>query len=160
MGTVNNDMMAFYKACVSVFKDTDYQVIISVGELVSIEDFGKLPENISVFSYVDQIAVLKKADVFVSHCGMNSVSESLYFGVPLVMLPQTTEQKGVAERVLEFGAGIKPKKTDASSVLSAINELINNVMYKQNTAKIAEDFKNCPGVKGAADKIIQIFANI
>ena len=160
MGTVNNDMMPFYKACISALRDTDYQVIMSVGNLVSIEDFGELPENISVYSHVDQIAVLKKADVFVSHCGMNSVSESLYFEVPLVMLPQTSEQKGVAERVAQLGAGIKLDKSDGASVLSAINKILSVDTYKQNAKKIAEGFKNSSGAKGAADKIIQVCNDI
>ena len=160
MGTVNNDMMPFYKACISALRDTDYQVIISVGNLVSIEDFGELPENISVYSHVDQIAVLKKADVFVSHCGMNSVNESLYFEVPLVMLPQTSEQKGVAERVSQLGAGIKFDKSDGASVLRAINKILSVDTYKQNAKKIAEGFKNSSGSKGAADKIIKVCNDI
>ena len=156
MGTVNNDMMPFYKACISALANTDYQVIMSVVKLVSVDDFGELPENISVFSHVDQIAVLKKADVFISHCGMNSVSESLYFAVPLVMLPQTSEQRGVAERVLELGAGLKLVKSDTASVLKAVNEIFANDIYKKNAEKIAEGFKSCSGAKGAADKIIQV----
>ena len=156
MGTVNNDMMPFYKASISALANTDYQVIMSVGNLVAIEDFGKLPENISVYSHVDQISVLEKADVFVSHSGMNSVSESLYFEVPLVMLPQTSEQKGVAERVSQLGAGIKLDKSDGASVLSAINKILSVDTYKQNVKKIAEGFKNSSGAKGAADKIIQV----
>ena len=156
MGTVNNDMMPFYKTCISAFKDTDYQVIMSVGNLVSMDDFGQLPENVLVFSYVDQIAVLKKADVFVSHSGMNSVSEGLYFEVPLVLLPQTTEQKGVAERVLELGAGIKPDKTNGISVLNAVKQILSDNTYKKNAEKIAEGFKNCSGAKGAADKILKV----
>ena len=156
MGTVNNDMMPFYKTCISAFGETDYQVIMSVGNMVALEDFGELPENILIYPYVDQIAVLKKADVFVSHCGMNSVSEGLYFEVPLVMLPQTTEQKGVAEQVLRLGAGIKPGKADGASVLTAVNEIFSESTYKRNAVKIAEGFKNCTGAKGAAEKIIQV----
>ena len=156
MGTVNNDMMPFYKTCISALKNTDYQVIMSVGNLVSVEDFGVLPENILVYSQVDQIAVLGKADVFVSHSGMNSVSESLYFEVPLVMLPQTQEQKGVAERVLQFGAGVKLDKMDGDSVLNAINKILSDNTYKQNVVKISDGFKRCSGAKGAADKIIQV----
>lgn len=154
MGTVNNDMMPFYKTCISALRNTDYQVIMSVGNLVSLEEFGTLPENISVYSHIDQIAVLKQADVFVSHCGMNSVSESLYFEVPLVMLPQTSEQKGVAQRVFQLGAGIKLEKS--VSVLSAINTILRDNTYKQNASQIADGFKNSSGAKGAADKIIQV----
>ena len=160
MGTVNNDMLHFYRSCISAFENTDYQVIMSVGNLVSIEDFGKLPENISVYSHIDQIAVLKKADVFVSHCGMNSVNESLYFEVPLVMLPQTSEQKGVAERVSQLNAGIKLEKSDGASVLSAINKILSDGIYKQNAVKIAESFKKSSGAKGAADKIIKVCNDI
>lgn len=160
MGTVNNDMMPFYKTCISALANTNYQVIMSVGNLVSVKDFAKLPENISVFPHVDQIAVLEKADVFVSHCGMNSVSESLYFEVPLVMLPQTQEQKGVAERVSQLKAGIKLDKLDGALVLNAINKILSDSTYKQNAKKIAEGFKNSSGAKGAADKIIQVCNDI
>lgn len=156
MGTVNNDMMPFYKKCISAFENTDYQVVMSVGNIVNIDDFGKLPDNISVHSHVDQIAVLEKADVFVTHCGMNSVSESLYFGVPLVMLPQTSEQKGVAERAVQLGAGIKPEKCDITLVVKSVNEILSNDLYKENAKKISNDFKNCSGAKGAADKIIEL----
>ena len=156
MGTVNNDMMPLYKTCITTLADTEYQVIISVGNLVSINEFGKMPENISVYEHVDQIAVLQAADIFLSHCGMNSVNESLYFGVPLLMLPQTAEQGGVAERVHQLGAGIKLKKTDRVSILNAINKLLLVDSYKENAMKISCSFKQCTGSKGAADKIEQV----
>ena len=155
MGTVNNDMMPLYKDCIKALTDTEYQVIMSVGNLVSLNDFGKLPDNISVFPQVDQIAVLKEADVFVSHCGMNSVNESLYFEVPLVMLPQTSEQSGVATRVSQVGAGIQLNKINAVAIKTAIELLLTDMSYKDNAKKISQGFKNCAGPKGAADKILQ-----
>ncbi len=153
MGTVNNDMMPFYKKCLSDFESTDYEVVMSVGNLVSVDGFGTIPGNISVQPFVDQIAVLEKADVFVSHAGMNSVSESLYFGVPLVMLPQTSEQKGVAERVFELGAGIK---SDENSVLADVEKILSDSTYRANAEKIAVGFKRCAGAKCAADKILEV----
>ena len=156
MGTVNNDMMPFYRRCISALADTPYQVIMSVGNLVSIEEFGNLPEHISIFSHVDQIAVMEQADVFVSHCGMNSASESLYFGVPLVMLPQTAEQRGVAERVSQLGAGMKLKKSDAASILEGIHTVLADDTYRKNAAVLAEGFRCCSGARGAADKILQV----
>ena len=159
MGTVNNDLMPLYKRCIEAFAQPEYQVIMSVGDLVSIKDLGDLPENISVHPHVDQIAVLQKADAFVSHCGMNSVNESLYFGVPLVMIPQTAEQGGVAERVRQLGAGIKLSKTDSASILSAVRSALDDPSYRQSAEAIADGFRRCPGAKGAADKILQVCAN-
>lgn len=156
MGTVNNDQMALYQKCLAALADTGHQVILSVGNLVSMENFKDLPEHISVFPHVDQIAVLQQADVFLSHCGMNSVNESLYFGVPLIMLPQTSEQYGVAQRVSQLGAGIKLSRTDTTAILEAVNKIFADDSYRQHAARLAEGFRRCPGAKGAADKILQV----
>ena len=156
MGTVNNDMMPFYRRCISALADVPYQVIMAVGNLVPLEEFGVLPEHISVFAHVDQIAVLQQADVFISHCGMNSVSESLYFGVPLVMLPQTSEQKGVAQRVHQLGAGVKLNKSDSTSLLNGIDTVLRNHGYREQAVKLSEGLRRCSGAVGAADKIVQV----
>lgn len=154
MGTVVNDSLKFYKKCIAAFADTEYQVILSVGNLVHIEDFGVIPENISVKNFVDQIAVLNKADVFLSHCGMNSVNESLYYQVPLVMYPQTTEQAGVATRVEQLGAGVLLKKRTPESIRRTVEHVMNAPSYRKNAAAISGGFQKCSGAKGAADKII------
>ena len=156
MGTVNNDMLPLYKNCISAFKGSGFQIIMSVGNMVSLQEFGELPNNVSVYSHTDQIAVLSKADVFITHCGMNSVSEGLYFGVPLVMLPQTQEQNGVAERVLQLGAGIKLHSTDSISIRDAVNTVLSDSRYRSNADIIAESFRSCTGAKGAADKILSV----
>lgn len=156
MGTVNNDMMAFYKQCISALSESDYQVILSVGNSVALDAFWKLPANISVYPSVDQIAVLEKADAFVTHCGMNSASEALYFGVPLVMLPQTSEQGGVAERVQQLGAGIKLEKVSEKNIREAVELVLSDVAYRKKALAISEGFRRCPGAKGAADKILQV----
>ena len=76
------------------------------------------------------------------------------------MLPQTSEQRGVAERVSQLGAGIKLDKSDGKSVLSAINKILSVDTYKQNAVKIGKGFKNSSGAKGAADKIIKVCNDI
>ena len=159
MGTVNNDLLPLYKRCVAALAETPYQVVMSVGHLVSVEALGPLPGNIRVYPHVDQIAVLQKADVFISHCGMNSASESLYFGVPLVMLPQTAEQSGVAERILQLGAGLRLKRTDSASILRAVRSVLSEPSFRQNAAAIAKGFRQCAGAEGAADKILRVCEN-
>ena len=156
MGTVVNDQAGFYKNCIKAFADTEYQVIMSIGNLVDVKELGEIPENISVHSFVDQIAVLDKADVFLSHCGMNSVNESLYYEVPLVMYPQTSEQGGVANRVTQVGAGIRLEKTSPEAIREAVEKVLSDPTYRKKAADISDGFKKCPGAKGAADKILQV----
>lgn len=154
MGTVNNDMLPLYRRWVEAFRDSPCQVVLSVGNQVDLNAFGTLPEHIQIFPSVDQIAVLEKADAFVTHCGMNSVSEALWFGVPLVLLPQTAEQNGVAERVLELGAGIRPERDD--DLRRTVERLLSDPAYQVNAERIADTFHACPGAKGAADKILSL----
>lgn len=155
LGTVNNQFADFYKNCVKAFTGTEYQVIMSVGKDTDIATLGVLPENISVHPAVDQIAVLQKADVFLSHCGMNSASESLYHSVPLVMLPQTKEQGGVAFRVAEVGAGLHLEKIDSRSIKAAIETVLGDKKYRDSAVKIAESFRKCGGAKEAAQAILR-----
>lgn len=157
MGTVVNNDVKFYHDCIKAFGNTNYQVIMSVGNLVDMKEFENLPENISVYQNVDQIAVLSKADVFISHCGMNSVNESLYYGVPLVMYPQTPEQGGVANRVEQLKAGIFLKKSNAANICNAVETLLNNEEYRKNAQCISDGFKKCSGAKGAVKKILSVF---
>ena len=109
-----------------------------------------------LYPYVDQMAVLEKADVFISHCGMNSVSESLYCAVPLVLLPITPEQNAVAKRVEELGAGIMPQSHDANALCQAVGRLLTDAKYKKAAETISAGFKSCPGAAAAAEKIISL----
>lgn len=156
MGTVNNDLLPFYRACITAFADSPYQVILSVGTQVDPSALGALSENIAVYPHVDQIAVLQKADVFLSHCGMNSASESLYFSVPLVLFPQTNEQGGVAARVAELGAGATLEKADALSIRAAVDTVLQMPSYRANAQKISESFHRCGGARAAAEKILSL----
>lgn len=153
MGTVNNDMLPLYQACIEAVKGTHWQVILSVGDQVDAGKLQKLSENVFVHSTVDQIAVLGKADAFLTHCGMNSASEGLYFGVPLVMLPQTSEQGGVAARVEQLGAGLRLKKTTPEAIRGTLETVMNDPSYRDNVKKIAESFRASGGAKAAADCI-------
>ena len=120
------------------------------------DSLGAVPYNITISRFVDQIAVLSQADVFLTHCGMNSVNESLYYKVPLVMYPQTSEQDGVATRVEQLGAGIRLKYVNAKSIKETIENVLHTKSYYEQAAKISEGFHKCTGVKGAADKIEQM----
>ena len=87
---------------------------------------------------------------------MNSVNESLYYQVPLIMYPQTSEQGGVATRVFQLGAGIRLEKITPSAICEAVKQVLTNPSYRKNATVISDEFKRCTGAKGAADKILQV----
>ena len=146
MGTVNQNR-DFYRNCIHVLGQTDWQVIISMG--TNPEHYEKLPDNIQIYETVDQMAVLSVADAFITHCGMNSASEGLYFQVPLVLFPQTQEQDAVAKRVEELGAGVRLRSIFEEDVLRTLQQIIYESAYKNNAIKISESFRACGGTAEA-----------
>ena len=155
MGTVNQNR-EFYRNCINVLKPTGWQVIISMG--TNTDHFEDLPENIQVYESVDQMAVLSIADAFITHCGMNSASEGLYFGVPLVLFPQTSEQGAVAKRVEELGAGVRLKSISGEDVLDALSKVICDPQFTTEAERVSESFKACGGTEEAKAFLEQIAA--
>ncbi|SDE67118.1 macrolide family glycosyltransferase [Eubacterium pyruvativorans] len=146
MGTVNQNR-EFYRNCIHELGRTDWQVVISMG--TNSEHYEDLPDNIQIYESVDQMAVLSVADAFITHCGMNSASEGLYFQVPLVLFPQTPEQDAVAKRVEELGAGVRLKSISGEDVLQALRQVIYEPEYKDSASKISESFRSCGGAAAA-----------
>lgn len=153
MGTVINDRPQFYKNCIEALKDENLDLIISCGNSIEIGSFGKLPENVKVFKYVDQLDVLSRADAFITHCGMNSVSESLFMAAPMVLFPQTGEQEAVARRAKEIGAGERLNSEGIEDIKKAVMKILSDKSYSDAAEKCSRDFRSCSGAKGAAEFI-------
>ena len=153
MGTVNQNQ-EFYRNCIRALGQTDWQVIISMG--TNTEHFDQLPENIQIYKSVDQMAVLSIADAFLTHCGMNSASEGLYFQVPLVLFPQTPEQGAVARRVEELGAGLRLKSISEEDIRQALEKVLNVPTYKAKATLVSDSFHNCGGVQEAREFLEEI----
>lgn len=151
MGTVINDRPDFYSKCIDAMRGEDVDLVISCGNAVDAASLGELPENVKVFPYVDQLEILSEASVFITHCGMNSVSESLYMETPMALYPQTNEQAAVARRVTEIGAGLMLKDDSADGIREAVHTLLHTESYAKAARECAEDFRSCPGTAGAAD---------
>ncbi|MBQ9063384.1 MAG: glucosyltransferase, partial [Eubacterium sp.] len=147
MGTVNQNR-TFYRNCIDALGNTDYQVIMSMG--TNTDHFDAVPENIEIYESVDQMAVLEIADAFITHCGMNSASEGLYFGVPLILFPQTPEQGAVAKRAEELGAGLRLSSMGEDDVLKAVARVIEENHFRRGAEKVSESFRNSGGIREAA----------
>ena len=153
MGTVLNEKPDFYKTCIRALAGENVDVLIFCGKAVDPESLGTLPDNIRVEPYVNQPEVLAKANVFLTHCGMNSVSESLYMAAPMVLYPQTNEQRAVARRAFEMGAGVELKGDSPEEIRAAVLTVLKDPQYARAAQACSRDFREAPGPKGAAEFI-------
>eukprot|EP01130_Rhizamoeba_saxonica_P003806 TRINITY_DN1578_c0_g1_i1.p1 TRINITY_DN1578_c0_g1~~TRINITY_DN1578_c0_g1_i1.p1 ORF type:complete len:441 (+),score=66.98 TRINITY_DN1578_c0_g1_i1:53-1324(+) len=156
MGTLYYQDPAFFNMCFEAFGDKPkYSVIISVGRTTDIESLGPIPSNIIVMNYVPQLDILEKANAFITHGGMNSISEACFYGVPVVIIPKTIEQVLNSKRMVELGAGVDMSKMNVTpqSLLQQTNTILDDPSYAEATIPIHESFISAGGVQLGADTV-------
>jgi MGT family glycosyltransferase len=160
LGTLFNKDASFYRACFEAFGDGagdggNVSVILSTGTNVSMDSLGVVPKNFILAPQVPQLAVLQRARAFVTHGGMNSVSESLSNGVPMTVVPQMGEQAIIGRRVAQLGAGICLTKDEVTAVRlrESVQRLLTDDTFRQQADAIRRSFLDTGGTARAADAI-------
>jgi MGT family glycosyltransferase len=155
LGTAFNIQLDFYRMCCEAFASTNLQVIMSIGQRISPAQLGMIPDNVLVRPTVPQLALLQRAALFITHAGMNSANEALYYGVPMIAIPQTGDQPWVARRIEQLGAGkvLQRARVSASRLRQMAEEIIANPAYAQASARMGETLRQAGGYQCAVDEI-------
>jgi MGT family glycosyltransferase len=154
LGTAFNDRPAFYRACLEAFAGRG-PVAMAVGQHVRVDDLGPVPGNVDVRPWFPQPAVLRHAAAFVSHAGMGSTMEALYYGVPLVCVPQMLEQEANARRVAELGLGVRldAARLTAADLRAAVDAVTGDAPVRVALDRMRDAVRNAGGAGAAADAI-------
>ena len=157
LGTVFNNQAAFYNMCFAAFKDEPWQVVLSTGTKVDQAALDPIPANFLVASQVPQLEVLQHTSLFLTHNGMNSTMESLYYGVPMVGIPQMPEQMMTAQRVqeLELGTTLDKNALTVEMLRTTVEQAMVNESYRANAKTMQQHVRNAGGYKRAADAIME-----
>lgn len=155
LGTAFNDRADFYAQCVEAFGNSRWHVVMAVGSRVELPE---VPANFEVAAHFPQPAVLAAATAFLSHTGMNSTLESLYYGVPLVSVPQMPEQAVNGGRVVELGLGrqLDPGATTAQLLRDTVEEVASDPVIRANVTKFGEQLRSVDGPALGADALEEL----
>ena len=159
LGTVLKGAVSFFQTCADAFSQEDVDVIISVGQKFNVKKLKNISSNIHIYSSVPQLQVLGMADVFVTHGGMNSVSESLVHGVPMVVIPFVSDQPVNARCIEKMGVGkrVEYAQINSNSLRETVLSIIDDSDIKDNLKKVKQLIDNAPGNKGAAEMIVECY---
>lgn len=159
LGTIYHLDSTFYHTLFEAFADYPAQFILSAGKHTDIPALGTLPENFLVFNVVPQLDILQKVDLFITHGGMNSVHEGLYYGVPEVVIPQQIEQLTNGKRVAQTQTGVllgddyPYGKVTVDELRNGVDTVLSTPDYKQNASRIGETLKSAGGYRRAVQII-------
>jgi MGT family glycosyltransferase len=159
LGSIFTDRPDFYRTCLEAFGDGHFQVAMTIGD-VDPADVGPLPPTVQVASWFPQLAVLRQASAFITHAGMNSTMEALYYGVPMLALPQMPEQAVNADRVAALGLGRKldPQAITADALRSAVDQVTLSPVIRTNLDRMQTEVRDAGGAEAGAQAIEEYLA--
>ena len=159
LGTILKGAVAFFQNCIDAFRDENVDVIISAGKKFDVRKLKNIPENIHIYSSVPQLAVLKMADVFVTHGGMNSVSEALYLGTPMVVIPFVSDQPVNAQCVEKLGVGksMDYEKVNKDSLKKMVYDVLSDAEIQKQMEVVQGMIEAAPGNAGGAEFVMRCY---
>ncbi|MFG2093725.1 macrolide-inactivating glycosyltransferase [Streptomyces sp. NPDC048612] len=156
LGSSFTKQPGFYRECVAAFGGLPgWHVVLQVGKHVTAGDLGEIPENVEVRDWVPQLAILKKADAFITHAGAGGSQEGLATATPMVAVPQAADQFGNADVLQGLGVArhVPMDQADAATLRAAVLALVEDPDVAHRLAAIQREMATEGGTRRAADLI-------
>jgi MGT family glycosyltransferase len=155
MGTYSSMSPWFFRSCITAFRDMDVDVLMAVWNHIDLRMLGDVPEHIRVVREADQAEVLKYADLAIFHAGLNTISDCLMMGVPMVLYPTVADQFANAKQIEALGAGLYIKDHRPAALRWAAQEVLSDPKYRRKAEMLGDEMLRCGGCDGAVDWILQ-----
>lgn len=145
------------RLALAVASRQDWILVIGLGGR---NDEFQLPEgvnNVFVFAYVPQLAVLGRADLSINHGGIHTIHECLHFGVPmLVYSGKRSDQNGCAARVHYHELGIMGDRDQdgVEDIRQKLSFVLEEEKFRNNVARMQ---RHCAGYQVAktAENVVE-----
>mgnify|MGYP000020714363 FL=1 len=160
LGTAFNNWPEYYPILFDAVRDLDINVFAALGSIdpASLKD---IPANVEVGQMVPQLDILSQASVFITHAGMGGTGEAIYYGVPMIAIPQMEEQAITARQIEKLGLGVAflDKSAITSEALkTAIQKLLTDPSYKAAAEQFSADMKTLGGAKASAEALLHFLS--
>jgi zeaxanthin glucosyltransferase len=160
MGTLQNGLVDIFRSITqAAIGLKELQFVLAVGGHLDPKQLGGIPANVLVVSHAPQIEVLKRSSLCITHAGLNTALESLSSGVPMIALPVTNDQPGVAARIADkkVGVVISPDQASPGNFVTVIKRVREDSMIRDNVQRMQEAIRSTDGLSIAADILERAF---
>jgi len=150
MGTLQNGLESVFTSIAeAVGSRPGLQLVLSIGPSLDPEKISSLPANSIVVKHSPQMELLKRSALCITHAGLNTALESLTQGVPMVAIPVSIDQPGVAARIAytKTGAYVPLRELSTSRLSTLMDDVLGNSEYRQNANKMREAIVRTNGLE-------------
>jgi MGT family glycosyltransferase len=152
LGSLGSGDVALMQKLIDSLAGTRHRVIVSMGPQ---HEQLRLADNMTGAEFLPQTSLLPQVDLVITHGGNNTVTESLYFGKPMIVMPLFWDQYDNAQRMDETGFGTRldtyghaPEQLHAT-----IEALLGDGWLRERLDAVSTRLHASPGTVTAADAI-------
>ena len=141
MGTLQNHLQGTFRTIMDACAPLDVQVVLSLGGSALPEsELGEIPKNVILVPYAPQLELMARAKLCITHSGLNTALDALTYGVPLVAIPITNDQPGVAARIEATGTGeaLPLDELDAERLRELVVTVLGERRYRERAQGIQQ----------------------
>ncbi|MBE8473335.1 macrolide-inactivating glycosyltransferase [Streptomyces sp. 3R004] len=156
LGSAFTKQPGFYRECVKAFGELPgWHLVLQIGASVDPAELGDIPANVEVSSWVPQLAVLRQADLFVTHAGAGGSQEGLATGTPMIAVPQAVDQFGNADMLQSLGVArhVPTEEATAETLRATALALVDDPEVARRLKDIQAGMAEEGGTQRAADLI-------
>jgi MGT family glycosyltransferase len=155
LGSLGSADLELMQRLVELLADTPHRYIVSRGPR---HREYELAENMIGEEFLPQTSVLPHVDAVITHGGNNTVTECMWFGKPMLVLPIFWDQHDNAQRVHETGYGLRLPTYALSrdELAGAVDRLLTDGELRGRVRAAGERLRQTPGTEAAADLIERV----
>ncbi|MEM9587715.1 MAG: nucleotide disphospho-sugar-binding domain-containing protein, partial [Planctomycetota bacterium] len=155
MGTLQNRIRFVFRSIAEACRTLPVQLVISLGGGAQPSEFADLPGDPIVVRYAPQLDLLDRAALCVTHAGLNTALESMSRGVPMLAIPITNDQPGVAARIQWCGLGriVPLGRLSANALRHQIQLMLSDDECRQNAKAMQREIELIDGPVMASEII-------
>lgn len=154
LGTLQGDRFGLFQRIAQACRALDAHLLIAHCGRLDTSQERRLQRAGArwVTDFAPQRAVLARADVLVTHAGLNTLLDALEAGVPSLALPIAFDQPGVAARVLHWGVGLRldPRLASRGRIVQALRRLLDEASFARRAGGLGEELRAAGGAPRAA----------
>lgn len=160
MGTLQNRIGSIFRSVATACRDMPVQLVISVGGRGDTSLLGDLPGDPVLVQYAPQIELLQESDLCITHAGLNTTLECLASGVPMLAIPITNDQPGVAARIDygNFGRRLFLNQISEKNIRNTVESLLADPQVRSNADRMKQTIAETNGLEQAATIVEEAFA--
>ena len=157
LGTAFNNWPEYYPILFDAVRDLDINVFAALGA-VDPDTLRDVPANVELGKMVPQLDILSQASVFITHAGMGGTGEAIYYGVPMIAIPQMDEQAITAGQIEKNGLGLAfldKQAITGEKLRAAIVTLLEEPSYRETARAFSEDMRALGGARATVNAILR-----